>query len=896
MIGKSLLHYDITAKLGEGGMGAVYLATDSKLGREVAIKILPDHFAKDPERLARFHREARTLAALNHPNIAGIHGLEADQGLNFLVMECAEGEDLSALIARGPVPCEEALTICRDIASGMEEAHQNGIIHRDLKPANVKISSDGRAKILDFGLARAFQGESTAEEETLNSPTITAAMTGAGVILGTAAYMSPEQARGMAVDRRSDIWSFGALVYELFTGIRLFRGDTISDTLAGILKTDPDWDALPDDTPDTVRVMLARCLNRDRQQRLQDIGEARILLSGDGISSLYSSLSLTSVGDLAEAPARRTSRAVMVGALVALLIGLGAGGFLAQSFRQKEAPKGARHFDVTTAEGVTAAAEFPGISPDGTRAFYVIDGALWLRRFDTGANVQVPGPSEVSQPFWSPDSRNIGYFSRSGMMRVSADGGQPQKICDATTRDVADGAEWLVSDQILFSSGKHNGIQSVAAGGGAPTVIIVPDTLIVQDVHEVVGIDDDQSFLYVAHLNGGTYTHIYHYQNGQQTLVVDTDTDRILEISWSNSGQILYEIDGPNNGIWAVKFDPKTSQTLGEPYLVAGGYGWPSISDEEDLLCAPGDNKVEWQLVKCSRDGEVLRTYGEPDTYGLFFELSPDGQQIMSTIRSGPTESPLWLIDLNRGTQRRITFKDYNYSSGSWAPDGEYYYGAGSIGNSPSSYVIQKVSVEGTADPVSVSRGNTCSISPDGETIIYSLSHKAPFSWSLGWSNIEKASETESQSLEDFAPDQIFELPAWQYGPEFSPDGKYVAYISRENGVDEIFLRRFPEGDLKRLVSLDGGGWPQWNGVGDRLYYISGSDIMEVEIAISPRLQIGTPQKLFTRQPDVDKVFYQDWPMPFQVSDDGESFYMFYQSTPKTTKKALTFIQNWHGE
>ena len=224
MIGKTLAHYEVLSKLGEGGMGAVYLARDTKLGREVALKILPDHFAKDQERLARFHREARTLAALNHPNIAAIYGLESDQGINFLAMELADGEDLSELIERGPLPMDEALKIARDIAKGLEEAHHNGIIHRDLKPANVKVSADGKVKVLDFGLARAFKGESTAEEEPLNSPTITAAMTGAGVILGTAAYMSPEQARGTGVDRRTDIWSFGAVLYEMLTGKRLFQG------------------------------------------------------------------------------------------------------------------------------------------------------------------------------------------------------------------------------------------------------------------------------------------------------------------------------------------------------------------------------------------------------------------------------------------------------------------------------------------------------------------------------------------------------------------------------------------------------------------------------------------------------------------------------------------------
>jgi len=566
MLGKTLAHYEILDKLGEGGMGAVYLAKDTKLGREVALKILPDHFAKDPERLARFNREARTLAALNHPNIAAIYGLEADQGLNFLIMERAEGEDLSERIARGPLPHEEAVAIAKQIAQGLEEAHASGIIHRDLKPANVKVSDDGKVKVLDFGLARAFQGESTAEEETLNSPTITAAMTGAGVILGTAAYMSPEQARGTAVDRRSDIWSFGVVLFEMLTGKRMFQGQTVSDTLAGILKSDPDWDELPEETPDTVRLLLARCFERDRLQRLQDIGEARILLSGDGVSSLYTNLSMSHIedGEITAAPTSR--RKPLMFAALGLVLGLVAGGAVIKALTPEPPVPPTRRLEIALPQSAENPAQDPAISPDGVMAAYRLNDRLWLRRFDTGATLELPGTEEGKQPFWSPDSRQIGFFRGTQVMRLEVAGGSPVMVCDLPGGD------------------REKGVMQVPARGGVPTAFMVPDSSRVQDVHDPNLIGDGRGLLYSAHLKGASFTQLYHYRDGTETLVFDGLDDLIRNPVYCNSGHVVFRKDGPNDGVWAVPYDPDSRQVGGEPFLVVSEGLWPSVSGDRTLL------------------------------------------------------------------------------------------------------------------------------------------------------------------------------------------------------------------------------------------------------------------------------------------------------------------------
>jgi len=887
MIGKTLAHYEVLSKLGEGGMGAVYLAKDTKLGREVALKILPDQFAKDQERLARFHREARTLAALNHPNIAAIHGLESDQGINFLAMELAVGDDLSVLIAKGPLPVDEALKIARDIARGMEEAHQNGIIHRDLKPANVKVSVEGKVKVLDFGLARAFAGESTAEEESLNSPTITAAMTGAGVILGTAAYMSPEQARGMGVDRRSDIWSFGAVLFEMLTGKRLFQGETISDTLAGILKTDPDWDLLPDDTPDTVRLLLIRCLDRDRTQRLQDIGEARILLSGDGMSSLYSGFSRAVEGDIA--PSKR-SRGPLAGfALAALVVGLLLGGFVVRNLTPEPEPVPLRRLEVVLPEVGTAAASEPAISPDGSMAVYVLDDRLWLRRFDTGVTLELSGTEGGGYPFWSPDSRQIGFFAGPTAQRIAVDGGAPLMVCDLPDNRRSAGGTWDDQDRFLFTLGDSTGIMAVPARGGRPVSIILPDTTAAaeQDIHSPFALDGDRGILFSVHLDGGSFTKLYHQLAGRRQLLFDGGDRTVQNPAWCESGHVLFQVGPPNGGIWAVPYEPSSQEVLGDPFLVVGNGRSPTVAKDRTLLCATGRAHQDWQLVKVDRTGKVVSTFGQSQEYYPFFSLGPEGRRMVFAV-GNETESQLWMIDLERNTQSRLTFDDLRYSSTVWFADGEHMLVTAGIGGSPGTFKINKISIEGSEPPQILVGGIMAGLSPDEKNVM--VSHFTPEN-AIDISVLDL--DAAEPAADGEAPLQPFITDAeWQYGAQFSPHGDLVAYVSRETGRDEVYLRRFPQGDRKRQVSADGGGWPQWGASGDLLFYMSGLDLVEVDVTEEPSVRVGAPRVLFTR-PRGEDLFGVGWPLGFQVDKDGEHFYMLHLVGGEQGNRPLVYVQNW---
>ncbi|MEN8008520.1 MAG: protein kinase [Candidatus Krumholzibacteriota bacterium] len=891
MIGKTLAHYEVVSKLGEGGMGAVYLARDTKLGREVALKILPDHFAKDQERLARFHREARTLAALNHPNIAAIHGLEADQGINFLAMELAEGEDLSAIIARGPVPVDETLKIARDIARGMEEAHNSGIIHRDLKPANVKVSADGKVKVLDFGLARAFAGESTSEEEPLNSPTITAAMTGAGVILGTAAYMSPEQARGTSVDRRSDIWSFGAVLYEMLTGKRLFQGDTISDTLAGILKTDPDWDALPDDTPDTVRLLLVRCLDRDRTQRLQDIGEARILLSGDGVSSLYSGLTGAHLpADDADGPSRGRGP-LLAFAIPALVLGAVLGGFVIRSLAPAAPELPHRKLEVALPEEGLATASVPRISPDGTMAVYVMKNRLWLRRFDTGVTRELPGTEEGEYPFWSPDSRQIGFFVGNSAKRMTVDGGAPQMVCDMPDAGRGAGGTWDDQDNIIFTMGDQQGIMKVSARGGTPVAIVEPDTTTEQDFHAPQVIGAGRGLLYSAHQKDGSYTKLHHLRDGRRQLLFDGGERTVSNPAWCESGHVLFQVGGTNEGIWAVRYDPDTQKLDGDPFLVMGRGLWPSVAGDRTLLCTIGSDVQEWQLVKVDRTGKVVASFGEPQEFYPFFSLGPQGRRVALVIKT-ETGSQLWMIDLERSTTSRLTFDDYTYSAPTWFADGAHLVVAGGKTGSPAGFHLYRISVEGTSPPVTLIKGLFPALTPDQSTILFN--HFTP-SDGVDVSELDLAALETAEEGNEVDTRLLLGGPQWQYGAQVSPDGRLIAYVSRETGRDEVYLRRYPEGDKKRQISADGGGWPLWGADGKRLYYMNDRDLVEVDVVQEPALRVSAPRTLFTR-PRGGDMFGVGWPLYFQVDGNGEFFYMLHEVGQEQGNRPLTFVQNWVTE
>jgi serine/threonine protein kinase len=579
--GARLGPYEILAPLGVGGMGEVYRARDTKLGREVALKILPELFATDPDRLARFQREAQALASLNHPNIAAIYGLEESDGIRALVMELVEGPTLADRLARGALPFDEAMPIARSIAEALEAAHERGVIHRDLKPANIKLTSQGQAKVLDFGLAAIVHDPSQSGVNATQSPTLPLDATRAGVILGTAAYMSPEQAAGKPVDKRADIWSFGVVLWEMLTGKRLFDGETVSHTLADVLRATINFDQLPPSTPVGIRTLLQRCLDRDAKRRLRDIGEARIHLEN----------SLTKSASPLEPAAAVPSRSLLaVGAAIAAAMLLALGALSIVHLRETPPLRPITRFQVHPPDKATSV-DYPTISPDGRRLAFVATAEgktlLWVRALDSLAAQPLAGTEGAAAPFWSPDSRFIGFFSFPELKKVDVAGGPPQTLCrvDGTAR----GGTWNREGTILFSAGPGTPIWRVPAGGGAPTPITTVDSAKEVSHNWPQFLPDGRHFLYWI---------LVRAQDPEKNAVnigsLDDRPDsaerrRLMagdSMAVYSAGHLLFARAGV---LMAQQFDSERLQLQGDSFPVVQGmgsfparYGWRSFSASSD--------------------------------------------------------------------------------------------------------------------------------------------------------------------------------------------------------------------------------------------------------------------------------------------------------------------------
>jgi len=683
LIGKTLAHYQISALLGKGGMGEVYRATDTKLGREVALKILPHELSGDPERAARFQREARSLAMLQHPNVASIYGFEESEGVRFLVMELVEGEDLSDYLKRGKPSVEEARRIARQMAAGLEAAHEKGIVHRDLKPANVMFNPEGEIKILDFGLARAWFGDGADSGDLETSPTITAAMTQAGTILGTAAYMSPEQARGRNVDRRADIWAYGVILWEVLTGEQLFEGETVSDTLAAVLRAEPEWEKLPvDKAPDLCR-LVERCLVRDPRQRLRDIGEARLRLEDSTASG--SRLSMPSVE---EAPSDRVATdqgsrlpALLLTALVALAVGVGVGWLGFHGGVSEPAPP--LHLMVPPPPGVefNLGGAAPGpvrVSPDGRMITFTAQDdegvtRLYLRHLDREESLVVPGTEDAAYPFWSPDSQFIGFFTpnTSGKLRkVAVAGGPPITLCNATN---GKGGSWNERGTIIFAPAHNTPILGVPEIGGEPdTLTTLGDG---ENSHRHPRfLPDGDHFLYLVRRSDSSKEHLIRLASLKEGDIRDlTESESQAEYS---EGNLLTAREG---NLLATPFDLKTLQFQGGSFplveeimvctsgAAAGVY---SFSKNGMMVYQTGvvedEHGLQWVDLE-SGDTQSLSTTG---AFG-YPRISPDGKRCTIEVRGESTEgSDLWLVDLSTGLRTRFTFDDRDEIFAVWTPDG----------------------------------------------------------------------------------------------------------------------------------------------------------------------------------------------------------------------------------
>ncbi|HET6349253.1 MAG TPA: protein kinase, partial [Candidatus Krumholzibacteria bacterium] len=634
-VGKSIAHYRVTSQIGAGGMGEVYRASDSRLGRDVAIKVLPAEFALDAERMARFEREARLLASLSHANIASIYGIEEVEGSRALVMELVEGPTLADRIAKGALPLEEALPIARQIADALEYAHERSIIHRDLKPANIKLTPDGTVKVLDFGLAKALSDDPSGSGSDLSkSPTLTAASTRLGVILGTAAYMSPEQAKGKAVDRRADIWSFGAVLLEMLTGERTFAGETVSETLASVMKDEPDWSALPAAAPARVRDVLRRCLVKDPRQRLRDIGEARIRIEEEIAGKPVA----TDATAAAPVTAERRGVPVLPVVLIAI-VAAAVAGFIGY---RMHADRGATMYRATIAlpEGMTLDDLNTSIalSPDGRTVALAASAtgkplSLWLRRLDRPDPVRLEGTDGATYPFWSPDGRTLGFFAEHKLKRIAADGGGVQTICDAVD---GRGASWGSDGTIVFAPGPLDGLMRVSAVGGAPVAVTQLDSVGV--THRLpeffpdgkrllfaagVSLADPQAWIECLDLATKKRTRVFRSES--QVRIIDAN-------------HVAYIVD---HNLVVQNFDAKSLKLVDRPvpiaqdiqvnpYRFAGSF---DLAASGALAWLTRAQSRSIQPTWYSLDGRELGKLGGPNPVAMF-ALSPDGRRLATCERT----------------------------------------------------------------------------------------------------------------------------------------------------------------------------------------------------------------------------------------------------------------------
>jgi serine/threonine-protein kinase len=899
MIGKTVAHYRITEMIGAGGMGEVFRAADSKLGRDVALKMLPAAFAQDAERMARFQREAQVLASLNHPNIGAIYGLEESDDSHFLVLEIIEGPTLFDRLTQGPVPLNEALEIAKQIAEAVEFAHESGVVHRDLKPSNVKVTEHGRVKVLDFGLAKALEDPAEAASgmsdpaasptispsisPTLQSP-ITGALTGANVILGTAAYMSPEQARGKRVDKRADIWAFGVILWEMLTGRRLFDGETVSDTLAAVLRKEPEWDTLPPDTPPNVRRLLRRCLARDPKDRLRDIGDARIVIE----DVLGGDLGEESATQLAPAPPRSPLPRILAGvvALVAVVAAFLVGGRLAGP-AETELPL--RKFvipvpDLTTSltTGTTAA-----ISPDGSRIAYASEDLLWVRDMDQVEPRNLAGTEGATKPFWSPDGEWLAYGAGRRLWKVRATGGEPSMICDLSRGfSGAAGGVWRADGQIVFCDG-DGPLLTVSSQGGDVDTLLALDPETDDDFHNVTGLPGDRAVLFVVHDKGGNWERIDVLADGVRREILRHDEQRISAVSYSPTGHLVYHREPLNEGVWAAPFSLSNLEVTGKPFLAIPEGDIPHVATDGTLVHAIGARSEDSEFLLVNRDGSVDKGLGNPEPHEARPFLSPDARRVVAAV--GGENDDIWILDIERDTRTRLTFDPGSDFNPVWSPDGTRVYYA--HGDGAADFELRMRAADGTGEVAHLGRGSGPNVSADGRFLIYAFYDTDRGNWDIHSMPLGEDGLPTGEGTPFLATD------AAEWSPVFSPAGDYVAYSSAESGQSEIYVKRFPGGEGKWQLTTDGGSWPRWSAAGDELYFAKDLELYAVPVRTQPSLQLGTPAPLFTRDGDTRTMPF-GWPDAFDVSADGRFLVVRPADTGAQEEgvQGLIVTQNWFRE
>ena len=814
MIGRTLSHYRITAAVGAGGMGEVYRATDTTLGREVALKLLPPAFASDAERLARFEREAKLLASLNHPGIAHLYGFEAvpnpdGTSAHLLIMELVEGEDLSERLACGALPLDEALHIAGQVAEALEEAHEKGIVHRDLKPANVKVTPDGRVKVLDFGLAKAWIGDASgavSSADLSQSPTLAHAGTAAGLILGTAAYMSPEQARGKPVDRRSDIWSFGVVLYELLTGKAPFRGETVSDVLASVLAREIDWSPLPAGTPPPVRRLLGRCLERDPRRRLRDIGDALHEIREAGAAGPADS----GPGQAQPSVARnRTRRLVAAAALAGAVAGVAV-----MAWRTDSVPNPPAVFSLPAPDGTRL--NNVVISPDGRSLALAAESVsgeshLWLRQLDSRDATRIEGTEGAREPFWSPDSRFVGFFTEARLWKVEVATGVVEALAGSTSTR---GGAWQPDGTVVFGGDE---LRRVPASGGAAVTVL--------DADAATG---ENNLRYPSFLPDGSHVLFYSRNARDRTraglwvVSLDSGERRQLTAAAASSavyvepGYLLYRRD---RYLVAHPFDARRLELRGEPRTVAEDVWYDpgvtsqtnvSVSSTGTLTFRAGGVELS-DLVWFDREGRRLGTEWEAKGF-TSFSLSADGRQILAALPGQGVERRVWLYDREAASARQVTSAGDTISL-VFSDDGTRAL-LGMHGAAASGLWLTRLG-SGTAPEhlAEESLGSDTQASDwRGGQIVFSA-------------NAVRADRESSSivafDLEAGVGQTVVDTPGSDMFGVISPDGRRLAYASDETGQWEVYVTSFPEGSERWRISTAGGHQPRWSPDGSELFFIA---------------------------------------------------------------------------
>jgi serine/threonine protein kinase/Tol biopolymer transport system component len=883
-----IAHYRITGKLGEGGMGVVYRATDSRLGREVAIKVLPPSMAGDPDRLARFEREARLLAGLDHPNIGAIYGIEQSGGATALVLALIEGPTLADRIAAGPIALEEAVAIARQIAEALEYAHERGIIHRDLKPANIKITPDGTVKILDFGLARALTEESTPAANPTISPTLSMRATQAGMILGTAAYMAPEQANGKAADRRADIWAFGIILLEMLTGRPVFGGESIAEVLASSIKDAPPLDRLPAATPSTVRRLIARCLEKDPRQRLQAIGEARIALSAPFEET-------TTITQPAAIPARASKLPWAVAA--ALLLGLAALAF--RHFREQPSAAPTVRFQVSAPDG-TQLGPYVSVSPDGRRlAFRVRDEAgyrIWIRSLDSLEAHSLAGTEGGNTMFWSPDSRYLVFAARGKLKEVEAAGGPVQTLAELSAPFV--GGAWAPDGTILVAF-LNRGLHRMPASGGTPIPAVASDPN-----HPVFAaspslLPDGRHYIYTVctALTNPCTIHVraldtQPQEKDSKPLVTIPSKIGPLDVACAYApspdpdfGYILFERE---SSLMALPFDARRLEVAGPAVSVAEGIGSAtrsySVSANGVLAFQQSTtgSSAQDRLLWFDRQGKPAGQLGPPGPYSAV-SFSPDGRfaAIGVNSESGAYSHNL-AVDLARGVFTRINPGETIEYAGVISPDGRVAFTYTKNGAAGDIYVR---SASGAGEP---------------EPLVVSPLMKHPNDWSRDgrWILYDEHGPQKQDLLVVSAaggkPIPFLATPADESPGAFSPDTRWVAYSSDESGRREVYVQGFvPDhvpaaGILKVQLSVAGGDKPRWRRDGREIYYIApDGKMMAVPVSsTATTFSPGVPVPLFQVPRTIGYA-------PYDVAPDGRFLFAgAAEETPNRTSP-ISVVLNW---